>query len=277
MLWTCKRARRLLELNGKSELPEWVDMHLETCSHCREVLEGELDLQRVLQAVRSEPVPASRLEWSQVRSRLQTDMARRTKVCIPRYAVAGSLSIAVLLLVLVMKPFSTGESDWVFEPSRPAKIAELNQPDEIAPARIQETTTNDTVRTVEANTADKRTHPAAHTPESVPANRRANDVIAHAGKLSRPSNGTAGNTTNQGRIEVVRNNTVARDTGLDTGTRIEVAFAPSVVEEVNPYYLGLDDRRAADALPLPTIRCEGADATYLQVKYVSEANESYAF
>lgn len=275
MLWTCRRARRLLELNGKSELPEWVDIHLETCSHCREVLEGELDLQRVLQAVRSEPVPASRLEWSQVRSRLQTDPARRTKVCVPRYALAGTLSVAVLLLVLVMKPFSAGESGWVFEPTRPAKIAELNQPEIVTPT-IQEKTTNETVRTVNANNAGKRTHPAAHTPKSVPANRCANDVIAKAGTLSRPSHGTAGNTMNQGRIEVVRNNTVARDTGLDTGTRIEVAFVPSVVEEVN-YYLGLDERPAADALPLPTIRCEGTDATYLQVKYVSEANESYAF
>lgn len=273
MLWTCKRTRKLLELNGNAELPEWVNTHLQVCSHCRHVLQSELDLQRVLQAVRSESVPASRLEWSQVRSRLQTVPSGRTKVCIPRYALAGSLSIAVLLLIFVFQPFSAGESGWMPDSARPEKIAELDQPDEIASPMIREGTTNETVRAAKTNALDKPVHRAAHSQENLLVVRRTNNAAAHVGKLSRSVNGAA----SRGTIEVARNDMDTRNAGLDTGARIEVAFAPSIVEEVDHYYLGLEDRPAADALPLPTIRCEGMEATYLQVKYVSEANESYAF
>jgi len=274
MLWTCKRTQKLLELNENTDLPEWAENHLRGCSHCRQVAERELDIRHVLHAVRSESVPVSRLEWSQIRTRLQPQTARRAKQRIPQYVLAGSVSMAVLWLVFILQPFFAGEQGRASSRTHPEKRVAAHQPDSTAHRTTHNGAAHENIEGDGIHVLPGQSSPAALKPGNKPANQR---IVATRAGNAGPIDEKAGRPIRSREAAVTNGYTVLPENSLEAGTRLEVAFAPSVGEESNHFHLVPEHHPGADALPLPAIRCEGTDANYLQVNYVSEANEAYAF
>jgi hypothetical protein len=277
MLWTCKRVQNLLESDDRLDMPEWAEKHLQSCSHCLQVAEGAVDYQHLLRTARSEPVPASRLEWSQVRAHIQLKSAHRTTQWVPRLVAAGSIAVMLLVgITFTLSRFPGESSAWVLDSSQPEKTIASNQPDATTLPNAHKDTTRDNSMRANASVPE-RSSSGSHLPESSSVNHRIANAMTPTGKLSQVRDEKP-DTPLQARERTTANGYAASsENGLETGTRLEVAFAPSVTEEANNFYFGLDSHPTTDALPLPSIRCEGADANYLQVNYVSEANEAYAF
>ncbi len=78
----CEQFVEWLETES-GELPPSLRAHLDRCVHCQHEYALHSAYQKAVQAVRSEPVPATQVQWSQIAQRLKAPQAR------PRWAWRG--------------------------------------------------------------------------------------------------------------------------------------------------------------------------------------------
>lgn len=95
----CREVERFIE-SGAERMPDALQAHLAQCARCQRAWQLETAYQRALQATREEPVPACDLPWSRVQAQLAARAVVRRAPIWQRYAFAGGLAIAMLVVSL---------------------------------------------------------------------------------------------------------------------------------------------------------------------------------
>lgn len=136
----CKRFELWL-VESETPMPEALKAHLERCPTCAERWQEEQRYRRLLQEVRSAPMPSTQVRWEQVQRRLAERAVQRTGGFGWRAVLAGAFGVLLMLAVGMGVWWLSGSSQTIstsFNASEgqgaPSAEQSLDTPVEIASA-----------------------------------------------------------------------------------------------------------------------------------------------